>query len=211
MFDRGLWAFLKEIVYTIGFYGFLGFFHAIRLTLMARITHSGDIAKAARNAGIPVHEVTSLNHAITLIRDAKIDFVLASVATRVSKDAICAASIGWINTHCGPLPRYAGQNSPFWVLLHDQSETAVTLHYMDVKFDAGPIIAQQKVSTVGHTYFSLAHVLFDEALMLHKKFLANGKPLPEKAQRQNLSARTYFGKPTVKDGKAFRQIGKRFV
>jgi methionyl-tRNA formyltransferase/RimJ/RimL family protein N-acetyltransferase len=52
---------------------------------------------------------------------------------------------GAVNVHEALLPKYRGPNPIQWALLNDETETGVTMHYMDEHFDTGDIIAQQRV------------------------------------------------------------------
>jgi natural product biosynthesis luciferase-like monooxygenase protein len=49
-----------------------------------------------------------------------------------------------INFHDGPLPEYAGLNTPVWALLNGETEHGVTWHLMTDKVDRGDILAQRR-------------------------------------------------------------------
>ncbi len=53
---------------------------------------------------------------------------------------------GFINVHPSLLPKYRGPNPYSAVILNEENETGVTLHFMDESFDTGDIVAQKKVS-----------------------------------------------------------------
>lgn len=48
-----------------------------------------------------------------------------------------------INCHAGKLPFYRGRNILNWVLINDETEFGVTVHYMDEGIDTGDIILQE--------------------------------------------------------------------
>lgn len=52
---------------------------------------------------------------------------------------------GCLNLHPSLLPKWRGPEPVFWAFRHGLRETGVTLHRMNEAFDAGPIIAQQRV------------------------------------------------------------------
>lgn len=54
-------------------------------------------------------------------------------------------SIGCVNFHYGELPKYGGCNTIQWAILNKEDHIGVTLHFMNEKFDEGPIIDQRKV------------------------------------------------------------------
>jgi methionyl-tRNA formyltransferase len=48
-----------------------------------------------------------------------------------------------INCHAGKLPFYRGRSVLNWVLINDESEFGITVHYMDEGIDTGDIILQR--------------------------------------------------------------------
>ena len=48
---------------------------------------------------------------------------------------------GGLNLHGSLLPRYRGRSPVNWVLVNGETETGVTLHYMDAKPDHGDVVA----------------------------------------------------------------------
>ena len=175
------------------------------------MTNSGNLSLAAKNANIPFYKCKNLSSAKSILRENKVDIVLASVNNLVDVDTLQSASYGWINTHCGPLPKYAGLDAPFWCLFNNEPMFAVTLHYMDTHFDTGPIINQKFIKNKGQSYFDLVKSLFKEALILHCIFLEDFKPSCEDALKQNHLISTYYNRPSIKDGIQFRKNGGRFV
>ena len=51
--------------------------------------------------------------------------------------------LGSINCHAGKLPFYRGRNVLNWVLINDESEFGITVHYIDEGIDTGDIIYQE--------------------------------------------------------------------
>lgn len=47
-----------------------------------------------------------------------------------------------INCHAGKLPYYRGRNILNWVLINDEKEFGITVHYLDEGIDTGDIISQ---------------------------------------------------------------------
>ena len=52
---------------------------------------------------------------------------------------------GALNLHGSLLPRYRGRAPVNWVLVNGETETGVTLHYMDEKPDHGEIVLQRRI------------------------------------------------------------------
>jgi len=51
--------------------------------------------------------------------------------------------LGIINCHAGKLPFYRGRNILNWVLINDEAEFGITVHYVDEGIDTGDIIQQK--------------------------------------------------------------------
>ena len=51
--------------------------------------------------------------------------------------------LGTINCHAGKLPFYRGRNVLNWVLINDETEFGITVHYIDEGIDTGDIINQK--------------------------------------------------------------------
>ena len=65
---------------------------------------------------------------------------------QILKPALLAIpSRGALNLHGSLLPRYRGRCPVNWVLVHGETETGVTLHYMEPTPDTGDIVAQRRV------------------------------------------------------------------
>ncbi len=54
-------------------------------------------------------------------------------------DVVAVPRIGSFNLHPGPLPGYAGLNTPSWAIHERASAYGSTLHWMTAEVDAGPI------------------------------------------------------------------------
>ena len=81
---------------------------------------------------------------------------------------------GFVNCHPSLLPDYRGANPYSNVIINNEKETGITLHFMDENFDTGNIIAQKKVNienkeTMG-TLFNRMNYLCAEFL---SEFLKN--------------------------------------
>jgi methionyl-tRNA formyltransferase len=110
--------------------------------------------------------------------------------------------LGCLNLHGSLLPRYRGRAPVNWVLVHGESETGVTLHYMDEKPDHGEIVGQRRVAveradtalTLYRKLAVAARGLLDEVLPL----LAAGRA-PRIPQDHKQSS--YFGGRRPEDGR----------
>lgn len=124
----------------------------------AVVTHRDDpreeiwfrsVAARARDAGIPVLEPPDVNAPDVVERIAALapELVFSFYLRQILKPALLAIpSRGALNLHGSLLPQYRGRCPVNWVLVHGETETGVTLHYMEPKPDTGDIVAQRHVA-----------------------------------------------------------------
>jgi Methionyl-tRNA formyltransferase len=70
-------------------------------------------------------------------------FVSMSFNQIFKKEIIDISKLGIINCHAGKLPFYRGRNVLNWVLINDEKEFGITVHYIDEGIDTGDIIMQK--------------------------------------------------------------------
>jgi methionyl-tRNA formyltransferase len=80
------------------------------------------------------------------VRLLKPDLIFVnSYSMLIRPDILAIPEYGAVNVHPALLPEYRGCNPTQWSLLNDETETGVTMHYMDEHFDTGNIFAQRRV------------------------------------------------------------------
>jgi natural product biosynthesis luciferase-like monooxygenase protein len=73
------------------------------------------------------------------------DYLFSITNLSVLSDAVVALPRrAAINFHDGPLPEYAGLNTPIWALLNGESEHGITWHLMTSQVDQGDILTQRR-------------------------------------------------------------------
>lgn len=116
---------------------------------------------------------------IQKIKDLNADIaVVCSFNYRVPKVLLDSVKDGFINVHPSLLPQYRGPNPYSSVIVNDEKETGVTLHFMDENFDTGDIITQKKVTvskseTMGTLFNRLNILALDMLLETLKKYETN--------------------------------------
>lgn len=113
--------------------------------------------------------------------------VVCSFNYKVPKVLLDSVKDGFINVHPSLLPAYRGANPYSSVIINDEKETGVTLHYMDEGFDTGDIIFQKKLpispaETMG-TIFNRLNILSVNMLVEVLKVYENDD-LPRTKQPQ---------------------------
>lgn len=90
-------------------------------------------------------------------------FVSMSFNQIFKKEMINLPPLGTINCHAGKLPFYRGRNVLNWVLINDEKEFGITVHYMDEGIDTGDIILQRCFEiTDEDNYSTLLSVAYSE-------------------------------------------------
>ena len=93
------------------------------------------------------------------------------------KDIIKLMRHNIINCHAGKLPFYRGRSVLNWVLINDEKEFGITVHYIDEGIDSGDIILQRSYeitdlddykTLLNKAYIKCADILYEAILMLKK-------------------------------------------
>jgi hypothetical protein len=209
-YSQGIKAFLEDFIYRVRFYGWATMFK-ISLRRVWMSVRWGNVEKAARENGLKFYKASTKEEIFGYLEKEGARLCLAAVPFKVPTLALKTIKEGWINVHCGPLPRYAGRDAPFWCLLNNEKKMTVTVHYMAEDFDSGPIIDTASISNDGSPYFTQVERLFESARIILAKRIKTGYPRLTEATPQDRSKATYFPLPTLALGKKFRKRGHRFI
>ena len=107
-----------------------------------------------------------------------------------------------INCHAGKLPFYRGRNILNWVLINDEKEFGITVHYINEGIDTGDIILQRTFpitdddsynSLLNRSYSECSKILFDAIKLVQK---GNFKVIKQNKIDKNGS---YFRKRVIGD------------
>jgi len=110
-------------------------------------------------------------------------FVSMSFNQIFKRDIIGLPKYRIINCHAGNLPFYRGRNILNWVLINDEKEFGITVHYIDEGIDTGDIILQNKhpindsdnyETLLAKSYVECATLLY-KAICLFKSGRAEGR------------------------------------
>ncbi len=125
-----------------------------------------------------------------------IDYLFSITNLSVLPDEVIALpSKAAINFHDGPLPQYAGLNTPVWALLNGEGQHGITWHLMTAKVDEGDILVQRRFDlSEGETALTLNTKCFEAGMESFEelvKGLADGSLNP---QPQPGGVEKYFGR-----------------
>ncbi len=156
-----------------------------------------SVAELAARYGLPCIQPPDPNtHDIQeRIRALQPDFLFSFYYRHMLKPALLAIpKQGALNMHGSLLPRYRGRVPVNWAIIHGETETGASLHYMTEKPDAGALVAQTAVPIlcddiaidVFHKIVCAAEITLHKALPM---LLAGNAP----AIAMNLAQGSYFG------------------
>jgi methionyl-tRNA formyltransferase len=90
-------------------------------------------------------------------------FVSMSFNQIFRSEILAIPEMGVINCHAGKLPFYRGRNVLNWVLINDEKEFGITVHYVDEGIDTGDIIIQKNYPITDlDDYKSLLEIAYEE-------------------------------------------------
>ena len=163
-----------------------------------------SVAALAELHGIPTITPDHPNtpEVIAQIRALQPDFFFSFYYREMLKrELLEIPTRGALNMHGSLLPKYRGRVPVNWAIIHGETETGATLHYMTEKPDNGDIVAQQAVpilpNDTAHEVFQKTTVAAEMALHRVLPDLLAGRAV---AVKQNLSLGGYFGGRKAEDG-----------
>lgn len=158
------------------------------------ISDALPIVAWAKSKGIPTTSVSG--DYTTELKQTTFDYLFAIThLALIPEAAVATPRKGAINFHDGPLPDYAGLNTPMWALINGANAYGITWHTMAAGIDTGDILIREPVSiSDDDTAVSLNTKCFTAALDSFPRLLeqlTNNTLAPE---AQDLSRRQYFGR-----------------
>jgi len=163
-----------------------------------------SVAAVATEHGIPAITPADPNAAdvVERIAAARPEFIFSFYYRQMLKGPLLAlAPRGALNMHGSLLPKYRGRVPVNWAIIHGETETGATLHYMTEKPDDGDIVAQTAVpiladDTAGEVFNK---VTVAAEMTLHRTLsgLVSGSA-PRIAQQRGEGS--YFGGRKPEDG-----------
>ncbi len=125
-------------------------------------------------------------------------FVSMSFNQIFKKSIFNIPKFGTINCHAGKLPLYRGRNVLNWVLINDEKEFGITVHYVDDGIDTGDIIIQETFQiNEDDNYQTLLQKAYEECPKILLKSLFKIKKFEVKAT------------PQINKGESFMYCSKR--
>jgi len=165
----------------------------------------GSVAELAALNNIPLITPDDPNtpEVISLIADLVPDFLFSFYyRNMLSAEILKLPALGALNMHGSLLPKYRGRVPVNWAVFHGESEAGASLHYMEIKPDAGDLVDQLAVpilpnDTAGQVFDKLsvaAEIVLNRSLPSLIAGNATRTPL-------DLDQGSYFGGRRPEDGR----------
>jgi methionyl-tRNA formyltransferase len=181
--------------------------------IAAVVTHADDpteniwfasVRQLAFDNYLPVYQPRDPNapEFVEVMRRLEADFLFSCYYRHMLKQPLLdLPRLGALNLHGSLLPRYRGRVPVNWVLVHGETETGVTLHYMEAKADRGDIVGVKRVPI---TFEDTALTLFAKMTAAAQELMRETYPLLRAGKpprlSQDHSQASYYGGRTPADG-----------
>ena len=197
LLEKGIFHFIRESIRRHGFLFLLQRVQeVIRPFSKAKELSLRDICE---KNGVTLFMVDNHNSSSTegILRSLKPD-LLITANTRIIKGNILKIPLkGTVNFHTSKLPQYAGLDSIFWALYHDENKIGVTIHFLKETLDTGDIILQETIPVqADDDLTSLTRKANELGGRLIVRVIERAKRGDLKGAPQDLNERTYFSWPT---------------
>ena len=158
------------------------------------VTDAAKVSQWARGHDIEVISASG-DYAATL-KDRTFDYLFAITHLALIPDAAVSSPAKLaINFHDGPLPSYAGLNTPMWAIMNGEQEYGISWHIMAAGIDEGDLLIQQHFPIADdETALSLNTKCFAAALETFPTLLEQLENDQTTRTPQDLSQRTYYGR-----------------
>ena len=133
------------------------------------------------------HENINANEFISIIEKYNCDLFVSMSFNQIFKTKIInLPKYKTINCHAGKLPFYRGRNVLNWVLINDEKEFGITVHYVDEGIDTGDIILQRSYpisekdnykTLLERAYLDCAVILYDAISMFKEGHVKSHKQI----------------------------------
>jgi methionyl-tRNA formyltransferase len=130
----------------------------------------GAVPVRSAAPGVRVLSTRNINDAegLSFLSACKPDLLVSAFFNqRLHPAALALPTRGCLNIHPSLLPESKGVDPVLQALLHDDPQFGVTVHFMSMGLDAGPIVAQRGIAgRAGSSVFATTALLFREGAEL---------------------------------------------
>jgi methionyl-tRNA formyltransferase len=109
---------------------------------------STEVKNTALAAGLRIFQPENINsqESVKFLKGLDADlFVIAAYGQILSQGVLDLPKIMPVNIHASLLPRYRGAAPINWAIINGDKKTGITIMYVTLKMDSGPVIMQQEI------------------------------------------------------------------
>jgi natural product biosynthesis luciferase-like monooxygenase protein len=162
--------------------------------IVAVVTARPAIRRWAAERGIRVLADTQALLAAQDLRPFDYLFSITNLSV-LSAEVVALPTRAAINFHDGPLPEYAGLNTPIWALLNGEERHGITWHLMTQAVDQGDILMQRRFDlSANETALTLNTKCFAAGMESFEELVAGLAGGQLKGQPQTGGVLKYFGR-----------------
>jgi len=143
------------------------------------------------------NEIESLSpdEYVDFVVDHQPDLFVSAANLRIVPERILDAAGLAINFHDGPLPEYAGLNTPSWAILEGKSEHGITWHVMDASVDTGAILKKTTFPVPARSTAQMLNLkCFDAGVTAFEELVSEMTGPGISSTPQTNGPRSYFSK-----------------
>ncbi len=173
--------------------------------------NSLSISQAANQYSIPVKYFDDVNSEefLVYLKQMGPDLIINQAQAILKKDFLSIPTIGCLNRHAALLPKYRGRLAPFWAYVNMETESGVSIHFIDEKIDNGDIVVQKRIPIKRFdTFDSLLRTISftaPDAMLEAIEIIRSGDYESKLIKNDSISA-TYYSSPTFKDAIRYRVV-----
>jgi len=175
----------------------------------------GSVREVAQAHGVRVETPDDPNTIEWLAegRRARPDFLLSFYYRHLLNAAwLAVPQRGALNMHGSLLPKYRGRAPVHWAIIHGETVTGASLHYMLEKPDAGALVDQQAVEILENdSALAVSMKVAEAAQQVLKRSLPKLIAGSAAARALDLKQGSYFGGRRPEDGRIDWRQGARAV
>jgi methionyl-tRNA formyltransferase len=175
----------------------------------------GSVQQLANANGLNLVTPESPNTAEWIARGAAAqpDFVFSFYYRHMLDRAwLSMPRLGALNMHGSLLPKYRGRAPVHWAIIHGESQTGASLHYMVEKPDAGALVDQEAVPILENdTALEVSIKVAAAAETVLRRSLPKLIAGTAQAQPLDLSVGSYYGRRRPEDGRIDWRCGARAI
>jgi natural product biosynthesis luciferase-like monooxygenase protein len=161
-------------------------------SVLGIVTSTPRVEAWARSRNIPTYDTASDWKAVLASRPFDYLFAITHLAL-LPDDVVRQPRKMTINFHDGPLPKYAGLNTPAWALMNREPRYGITWHVVDAGVDTGDILEQAVFDVAPkETSLSINTRCFELGIESFRTLVKKLEDGTETRTPQDVSERTIF-------------------